>query len=242
VRHLDWDGCFNARDLGGLPAAAGREVRWGAVVRSDALDRLTEAGWAAVEAHGVRTVIDLRNEDERPGDLALRPASITTIELPLDGLEEDPEFWEDWATGPQFGTPMYYRPHLERFPERSARVVRAVARAEPGGVLVHCVGGRDRTGQITMLLLALAGVSPADIAADYDLSVERQRALWPVLGLPDPSPEIDEFLATRGTSTDELIRTTLAEVDVEARLRAGGLDDADLDAVRVRLTAPVAGT
>jgi protein-tyrosine phosphatase len=31
---LDWEGCYNVRDLGGLRTADGRETRWGAVVRS----------------------------------------------------------------------------------------------------------------------------------------------------------------------------------------------------------------
>ncbi len=40
-RHLDWDGCLNARDLGGLPTVSGRATRWRAVVRADNVDRLT---------------------------------------------------------------------------------------------------------------------------------------------------------------------------------------------------------
>ena len=63
-RHLDWDGCFNVRDLGGLRTADGRRTRRGAAVRVDGLNRLTATGWAALWAHGVRTVIDLRNDDE----------------------------------------------------------------------------------------------------------------------------------------------------------------------------------
>jgi protein-tyrosine phosphatase len=37
----------------------------------------------------------------------------------------------------------------------------------PGGVAIHCGGGRDRAGQIAMVLLALLGVAPDDVAADY---------------------------------------------------------------------------
>src|SRR5712691_9433268 len=62
-RILRWDESYNVRDLGGLPAAGGR-VQRGAVVRSDALQRLTDAGRAAMAAHGVRTVIDMRSSRE----------------------------------------------------------------------------------------------------------------------------------------------------------------------------------
>ena len=121
--------------------------------------------------------------------------------------------------GPQFATPLYYAAHLERFPERSARVLAAVARAEPGGVLVHCVSGRDRTGQVSMLLLALAGVAPEEIAADYVLSAARLRSRYESLGEPDQGPELDEFLTSRGTSAGELIVSTLASIDLEATLQ-----------------------
>jgi protein-tyrosine phosphatase len=40
-RDLDWDGCFNVRDLGGLRISDGSVTRWGAIVRADSLDRLT---------------------------------------------------------------------------------------------------------------------------------------------------------------------------------------------------------
>jgi len=216
VRRLAWEGCRNVRDLGGLPTVEGRETRWGAVVRGDSPELLTAAGWEALRAYGIRTIVDLRNDDER-GEV---PAGIDHLRVPLDGVE-DTEFWAEWGRGPQFGTPLYYRPHLDRFPERNARAIEAVARARPGGVLIHCVGGRDRAGQVSMLLLALVGVTPEEIAADYCLSGEN---------------EGDAFLAGRGTSASEVILATLAELDVEAYLRAAGVGDADLAALRDRLT------
>jgi protein-tyrosine phosphatase len=217
-RALAWEGCSNVRDLGGLRTAGGRETAWRAVVRSDSPERLTAAGWEALAAYGIRTIVDLRNEDELGGE----PAGVEYVHLPLDGAE-DAEFWAEWGSGPQFGTPLYYRPHLERFPERNAAAVRAIARAQPGGVLFHCVGGRDRTGQVAMLLLALAGVAPEEIAADYRLS---------------GNDEGDEFLARRGTSSTEVILETLDGLDVETYLRASGVNDADLAGIRRRLSAP----
>lgn len=233
-RHLDWAGCFNVRDLGGLPTTDGRTTRWGAAVRADALDGLNDAGWAALTDHGVRTVIDLRNEDERCLGAKARPASVTTIHLPLD-VTEDREFWKIWESGPQFGTPLYYQPHLNRFPERSAAVISAVAGAEPGGVAFHCVGGRDRAGQITMLLLALVGVAAEHIAADYAFSTERLRARYAARDEDDQGPLLESFLAEKGTSAGALIVAALAELDVESLLRDGGLTDQDLAALRRRL-------
>ena len=44
ARILDWEGCLNVRDLGGLTTADGRTIRWGALVRSDIPTRLTDVG------------------------------------------------------------------------------------------------------------------------------------------------------------------------------------------------------
>ena len=236
-RHLEWEGCFNVRDLGGLRVAGGGETRPGRIVRADALDGLTAAGWAALVGYGVRTVVDLRNEDERRGDAASRPTSVTTVCVPHDGME-DREFWDAWQSGPQFGTPLYYRPHLERMPERSAAVVLAIARAGPGGVAFHCGVGRDRAGLISVLLLAIAGVVADEIADDYALSAERLRARFAARGEPDQEPDLTAYLASRGTTAGEVLRELLAEVDLPATLVAGGATSEDLAAIRRRLLDP----
>ena len=199
-RHLSWDGCINVRDLGGL----GR-IRHGALVRADALQQLSAEGWRALERHGVRTVIDLRNPDEIGEDAAPRPPGLTTIRIPLDGME-DTEFWDVWMHRPEFGTPHYYGPWLERFPDRARHVLSEIAGAEPGGVAIHCVGGKDRTGLVTMLVLAAAGVPAEDAAEDYALSLER-------LG---PDPVLDAFYAQLGTTPEAVFADVYAKVDPEA--------------------------
>jgi len=203
-------------------------------VRADGVDRLTARGWDALVAHGVRTVIDLRNDEELRPDRAPRPGALETVRVPLDGIE-DREFWDVWSAGPAFGTPLYYGPFLERFPERAASVVAAVARARPGGVVYHCSRGRDRTGLVTLLLLALLGADPAAVAADYELSASGVRALSADLGEPDQGPELEAFLAREGTSAAGVIAGLMASLDAEALLREGGLTAADLHAVQNRL-------
>ena len=237
-RNLDWDGCFNARDLGGLRTVDGRTTRWGAVVRSDRLDRLTQAGWAALQAHGIRTIVDLLNDDELEPSLEARPAGLSMVRAPLDDVG-DTEFWQYCWDNRLDGTPLYYEPFLERKSERSAAAVAAIAHADPsGGVVFHCGGGRDRTGLIAVLLLALVGVTPEEIVADYELSNFRLRPFWAERGITDQRPLIEEILANRNTSARRLLLTLLDRLDADAYLRAAGLTDDDLAAVRNRLVAP----
>jgi hypothetical protein len=59
----------------------------------DDLDRLTDAGWSALESHGVRTIVDLRNDEER----GPCPRAVATVHVPLDDTA-DKKFWRAcWA-------------------------------------------------------------------------------------------------------------------------------------------------
>jgi protein tyrosine phosphatase (PTP) superfamily phosphohydrolase (DUF442 family) len=172
------------------------------------VDGLSADGWRALRDHGVRTIIDLREDDERtvPCDGAGPREGVETIHIPLDRIADDPEFWEDWMHGPQFGTPLYYRPFVERFPERIEQVLDAIERARPGAVLFHCVGGRDRTGLIAIAALAAVGVAPEAIADDYARAAERAHTYEPVL---------EEYLTERGTSARELVLELAAGLDLD---------------------------
>jgi protein-tyrosine phosphatase len=234
VRHLDWDGCFNARDLGGLRTLDGRTTRRRKVARSDSLDRLTERGWAALRAHGIRTIIDLRNDEEREGRLSPAPPGVATLQIALDDIA-DAELWERIWADELDGSPLYYRLFMDRKPERCAAAVRAVARARPGGVVIHCSSGRDRAGLISMLLLAVAGVVPPDIASDYELSTANLRALYAELGEEDQGPQIEAVLRSKSTSARTEILAILDAVDVVGYLRSAGLHEDDLEAVGGRL-------
>jgi protein-tyrosine phosphatase len=235
ARDLDWDGCFNVRDLGGLPTLDGRDTRRGAIVRGDSFSRLSARGWRELESYGIRTVIDLRNDDEQDDDSAPRPEGLQTIRIPLDETD-DGDFWADWDSGPQFATPLYYGPHLRRFPDRTADVIASIARAGPGGVAFHCVGGRDRSGQIAILALALVGVTEEAIVDDYLLSHERLRALYESLGEEDQGPALQDFLEQQGTSAaDEIHR--LLERDLGEVFAETALSPKDVAALKARLIA-----
>jgi hypothetical protein len=95
------------------------------------------------------------------------------------------------------------RPHLHRFPAKSAEVVAAIAQAPAGRGCVSLRRGPRPVGKIAILILALFGVAEEEIVADY------------------------LFLRERGTSAATEIQRLL-ESDLEAALAQGGLPPQDV--------------
>lgn len=229
-RTLVADGLRNARDLGGLRRTDGTATPRGRFFRSESVDRLTDRGWEDVQAAGIRTVVDLRTPSERSQDANRRPSWVTTIAVDHDDLQ-DTVFWGDfWANG-LVGTPLYYGPHLERKPDRTGAALRALARAEPGGVLFHCAGGRDRTGIVALALLTLADVEPAEIVADYLRTVETSNELFASIGVQGQEARIEALCAEHGTTVADAFRAVVAGFDVARFRDRSGLTAADLEAL-----------
>jgi protein-tyrosine phosphatase len=247
-RELAWEGCLNVRDLGGLPTEDGGQTRYGQVVRADSVRQLTDAGWKAVADYGVRTVVDLRADyelrDDPPGELPLDVVYVPFMEANEEewrAIENELEAAAAAAAPDVVAqTRDVYLIFLERFRSNVAEGVRAVGRAPAGGVVVHCVGGKDRTGLLCAFVLHLAGVRLEEIAADYALSEERLR------------PRLEAWLAEAKTETErEWVRRvsrTPAEsmvgvfAEVEHRyggtteyLRGAGVSDEDLELAAARL-------
>lgn len=220
-RIIPWEECNNVRDLGGLRTSDGRVTRPGAIVRSDTPARLTAAGWSALHAYGIRTIITLRTHGMTEDELDFTPpyADIATIQAAIEDVT-DLEFRNKWASSELWCTPLYYHDALCRWPERHAAVISAIARAQPGGVLIHCVRGTDRTGIISVLLLTLVGVPLDEIIADYELS---------------PDSERDALLAGEHSSVRDAILDALTSLNIDSYLRMGGATQDDLEAVRAQL-------
>jgi protein-tyrosine phosphatase len=246
-RELAWEGCLNVRDLGGLPTQDGAETRYGRVVRADSVRQLTAAGWMAVADYGVRTVVDLRGDyelrDDPPGDLPLEVVHVPFMESTEDewkAIESELEAAAAAAPDTVAQTRDVYLIFLRRFRSNVAAGIVAVARAPAGGVVVHCVGGKDRTGLLCAFLLHLAGVGIEDIATDYALSEERLRprmAAW----LAEAKTEAEREWVRRVSSTPaESMVAVFSELDrrwggATEYLRGAGIDDRDLERAVARL-------
>ena len=220
-RILDWPDCKNVRDLGGLRTRTGGLTHFGGILRADTPSRLTAAGWAALYDYGIRTIVSLRTHGmtEPELDVSAPYPDIAIVQVEIEDVTNR-DFVQKWASTDFWSTPLYYPDALQLWPERHAAAVSAIGQAAPGGVLFHCIRGHDRTGIISLLLLALTGVAPEDILADYALSLD---------------PERETLLASRQTTTREVLLGTLAQLDAESYLLSGGASRDDLSAVRARL-------
>jgi protein-tyrosine phosphatase len=242
ARQLTWDGCVNVRDLGGLPTEDGGQTTYRAVVRADNLAGLSDGGWQALAAYDVHRIVDLRwrhEVDEEPH----HRSDVEVVHVPLfgdvwDGLDRDRRF-RDIGDHAERRRALYID-RIDRYRERFAEAVRAVARAPEGCVAIHCAGGVDRTGLVSALLLRLADVPSEAIAEDYarsELNWAPRVAVWIAEARDEQEREARQFLATVPAAA---MAGVLEELDdryagAEEFLRAAGVDDDDLGAARARL-------
>lgn len=167
---IEVDGLANARDLGGLVTADGRTIKTGVVVRCDNPRGLTEQGHRdLVSVVGPRTLIDLRTEPEVAHDgYVLADESITVLNfamLPLSGISQ-----EQIDAGACDNLIDDYMGQIEVNGDSVMMALREIASAERHPIVYHCTAGKDRTGIVTAMLLAILGVDHETIAADYHVT------------------------------------------------------------------------
>jgi protein tyrosine/serine phosphatase len=246
VTALVWDGCLNVRDLGGLPTADGGLTVFNRVVRADNLDRLSPVGRRALVEHGVTRIVDLRFPEERNG--VLEDAGVEVVHISVLGESRTAEWQAEWNTAMDAATDATdylvwsYGRFLELYRDRFADAVRAVALAPDGAVVVHCMGGKDRTGLLAALLLRVAGVPPDVVADDYALTQAALASVQPrwIAAAADEAERRRRILLE--PSPAPAMRRLLEELDahhggVPEYLRGAGVSDDELARIRNRLAA-----
>lgn len=232
--HLTWPNCLNVRDLGGLPTSDGRQIAAGALIRSDNLSRLTDAGVTAVREASVSRIIDVRTPPECDGD----PSPFATDPL----YRNMPLYNADDPYDPTLSLEQNYMAMLDLHPELLAAAVGAIADAPTGAVVVHCHAGKDRSGNVVALALSVAGVPAQSVAADYAFLDDRMRDHFAEQLALINDPNERSQLAESFTARPETMLAVLQHLEdqyggAEAYIRQGGLGDNQLYALRARLVA-----
>ncbi|OJF13779.1 tyrosine-protein phosphatase [Couchioplanes caeruleus] len=192
-RTLSFSASYNFRDVGGYAGLDGRTVRWRRLFRSDSLHRLKGDDLAAFGKLGVRTVIDLRRlfEIEEHGRVpeadgfayhnpVIRHVDWDSVPHP-EGMSH-----ERWLAD-------RYLNFAEDGREGLAAALTLIADPAAAPVVVHCMAGKDRTGVVCALTLALLGVPDAVIAEDYALTEVAMASLTEYLMRTRPDMVQDKY-------------------------------------------------
>jgi protein-tyrosine phosphatase len=241
-RWVRLDGTTNTRDLGGLPTTDGGQTVPGRILRSDNLQTLSQDDvQRLVHEIGLREVIDLRTTAEilLEGRGPLRSAPEVTHRhfsfLPERGhhtdvfaVEEDdpsvdlPADWlesllprqvaaHDEAEPPAVRS---YLGYLSHRPDNVVGALRALTTAPAGASVVHCAAGKDRTGVVCALALAVAGVGHEEIVADYAMTADVIDALVAKLAAsPTYAEDMEQHDIARHTPRPETMERVLSLLD-----------------------------
>jgi protein-tyrosine phosphatase len=237
-RNLGFSRTYNFRDVGGYAGLDGRRVRWRRLFRSDALHRIGDADADAFAALGVRTVIDLRRpfEIEKYGrvperygldyhNVVLQHVDWEQVDHP-DGVDH-----ERWLAD-------RYLNFAEDGREGLLGALQVIADPDRAPVIVHCMAGKDRTGTVCALTLALLGVSDEDIAGDYALTTTAMEPLTRYLMKKNPEAVVGNehmFDSPPGAMQTFLDDLRALHGTVEDFVREIGLTDVEITSMRTHL-------
>ena len=131
---------------------------------------------------------------------------------------------------------------LAKFPNPLATVppasaIAAVADASPGGVVIHCHAGKERTGIVAALLLSLAGVADETVAQDWIASDAFLQPLYEEWLANERDPTIrakraEGFVTHAEHIADVLTYVRRSHGSLAEYLLAGGLTADQLDLAR----------
>lgn len=233
-RRLDFPQLLNARDLGGHPTLDGAVTRWRSLLRADDLAQLEPPGLRALADLGIETIVDLRWPEEAQRHPSPVPHSLPGVRyLRLSLLTPSEDEWR--LRSEDAAKELWNCVVLERVRTELRGVLAAIAAAPAGPLLFHCIAGKDRTGLIAALLLALADVVPACIARDYALSSANLREGY-LRRYADADPErILAALHCPEEGAYNMLKFLAHAGGVRAYLGEIGLSRAEIAALRARL-------
>ena len=193
-QRIDIPSAPNLRDIGGYAVAGGGRVKMGQLYRSVELSHLQGDDLAAMAGLGLRTVIDLRTEDERSAepDVPLPGAEAVVCDVLADEKRAAPATLFQALGDPAAAQEMLGDGKAAALFEMGYREIvglpsalssyrtffETVAQDARRPALFHCTTGKDRTGWAAAATLLFLGVSREDVFRDYLLT---NRDLLPAL-------------------------------------------------------------
>jgi len=234
--NLNWirlplEGVENCRELGGYSSELGQQTKWRSFLRSSDMGKLTQEDIQFLNEYGVKTVIDLRGEDEiqESKNLLENEVFCTYYNIPLiTELVSNIAFTQEKVFMGEF--------YIELLENNIAikNIFNTIGLSEEGCVIFHCAAGKDRTGVVAMLLLGLAGVEKKDIITNYEVTYTNLESLHHLGGKYKDIPK--DLLQSNGDNIRFAYNYILEKYhSVNGYLLAKGVDEEVIERVKNRL-------
>lgn len=237
-QNIDFEGIVNCRDLGGIPLPDGREVRRGVFLRSETPQTMTPADVTrAVEDLGVTRVLDIRGKKMRghdnggSGPLG-EDGRWVLIDFfaqagGIDAIDESPDGFMSSLLdlgGPALATCLEH-----------------IVDAE-GAVFLHCHTGKDRTGFVAAMILALLGADDDAIRDDYLMTAPvfdrmMQNLRDHDMGVPENAPVYAHHCPSRESIDRLLTRLRSEYASPHDWATSNGVNPTLIDRLRDRMIA-----
>ena len=181
VRTIELEGADNIRDLGGMPVAGNRRIAKGLLFRGSALAGITERDMQLLFGElGIKRVIDVRTGWERAAKPDIQAPGVEYLHIPFYDIEKVGIEYTEPAAGTKVigrdvacDPDLFYRSLANPLTVRQMReglhsMLDSAIAGRP--VYVHCSGGKDRAGILTLLALTVLGADRNAILDDYLLT------------------------------------------------------------------------
>lgn len=177
---IEFDKLYNFRDIGGLSTVDGRKMKPGILYRSGELAYLSSRDLKTLESCNFQLIIDLRTSNEKKSkpDRVPQNNELQLIHIPIHHDSQDlthVEFFKFLFGNSKkidFGViikEFYHCMATERLAEIKD-VLTLVSQSSNMPALIHCKGGKDRTGLISALIQLIVGVPYKTVLEEYLLS------------------------------------------------------------------------
>lgn len=217
ARSVGMDSIQNVREIGGYSTAHDHKTtRWGKVYRSGQLSSLSE--WDSIRLNNlhIKTVIDLRGNDEvAAAPLRYSNANIIHIPIPIKNMESVVDrINEDRmrkGDGILFMQDTYLQ-YVTDYSEQFAKALDVFMDKDNYPILISCSMGKDRTGYLAAMLQFALGLPEETVIKDYMASNENINFAHLAYVARDLSTNAQETITALVTVNEGLIDLVLKRI------------------------------
>ncbi len=234
---IDIDGVQNARQLGGYICADGKKIKDGVLLRSGALNAMTDEGAKTLaDKYNLKYIFDFRMDSEIKAQPDKEVEGAKNMALPvfssaiygdkiLEEMKKAVQSGDKEQTiivlAKNNGISEIYKNMLltEEGQKAYSEFFHTLLDLEEGGsVLWHCTQGKDRAGMAAVLLLYALGADEETIKADYLLTndsytelIKQSEERAKELGLTEE--ETKQYVGTAAGVDEEFLNTAIESVN-----------------------------